>query len=53
MSKYKVTGIMHNGRRFNAIHTDNLRYALGINLWNGSVWEQFNGHWKRIKVVYN
>lgn len=53
MTKYKVTGVLTNGRRFSAIHTTNLRYALSINLYRGTVWEEVDGHWRKIREVWN
>ena len=54
MSKYKVTGKLRNGKQFSAINTDNLRYAMSINLWDGNVWEkQSNGKFKSIRRVIN
>ena len=37
MSKYKITGVDRDGKRFR-IFTDNQVHAFGINLWKGSVW---------------
>ena len=51
---YVVTGVLRTGQRFKAIHTSNLFYAYGINLWNGSVWEvESNGKRKLLKRVFN
>ena len=52
---YKVTGRYYGStRNFRPIFTSNFYYAMGINLWNGSVWSlQSNGKWKRIKQVSN
>lgn len=53
---YKVTGVLANGRRFKAIHTNNYHYAMGINLYRGSVWMKENAHgekWHLIKRVWN
>lgn len=53
--QYKVTGVLTTGRRFKAIHTTNRAYALGINLYRGSVWERpsDDAPWRRIREVYN
>lgn len=53
-TKYVITGKLVNGRRFRNQTTD-LRYALGINLWNGSVWgiRKDNGKRQRLKRVIN
>lgn len=45
---YVVTGRLVTGQRFRPIRTDNQRHALGINLFNGSVWLVRDG--KRILV---
>lgn len=50
---YVVTGTLVSGQRFPAIHTNNPRHALGINLYRGSVWEIVNGKRKLLKRVYN
>jgi len=53
-SKYKVTGKLYGSERwFRAIRTDSFRYAMGINLWRGSVWEWTGKKWKLIKRVHN
>jgi hypothetical protein len=43
-----VTGILTNGKRFEAMHIKNVYHAFGINLWKGSVWLLRDG--KRILV---
>ena len=59
MSKYttdfKVTGVLVNGKRFPAIHTNSAMYAFGINLYRGTVWEwdHDEGKWRKVKEVYN
>ena len=53
MPDYKVTGTLRNGQRFKAIHTKNFSYAMGINLWKGSVYQKSAGKWVRIKEVWN
>jgi len=40
MAKYKVTGKLTNGKRFKSIFSDNYNYVMGINLWDGTVWEK-------------
>lgn len=50
--RYAVTGIDRNGKRF-SLRYSNIRTALGINLWRGSVWEVTNGKRRLIKRVYN
>lgn len=52
--KYKVTGVLVNGKRFKAIHTTNYWQAAGINLYRGTMWESRNdGPWVIIKRVRN
>ena len=53
-ASFVVTGKLVNGRRFRKTHTNGL-YALGINLWNGSVWgvRKDNGKRQRLKRVVN
>ncbi len=51
--EYKVTGVLVNGSRFKAIHTDNIIHALGINLYRGTVWGKVNGKWTVVRRTYN
>jgi len=37
-SKYKVTGVTTDGRRFKPKIYSHPHWAFGINLWKGSVW---------------
>lgn len=53
MAKYKVTGVLFSGKRFKAIHTDSLMHAMGINLYNGTVWQRIGRHWRVLKTVRN
>jgi hypothetical protein len=56
MSKtYVITGTLRNGKRFKPIETSNKMHAMGINLWNGSVFEKDTATGKRklIKRVVN
>lgn len=53
MENYIVTGVTIYGKRFRAIHTNNIRHAMGINLYRGSVWLEVNGKRTLIKRVYN
>lgn len=52
-SKFVVTGVLVNGRRFSPIRTSNPMIADSINLYRGSVWEIINGKRKLIKRVWN
>lgn len=49
---YVVTGLDVRGRRFR-MFTSNYMYAMSINLWRGSVWEQKEGKRKLLKRVRN
>jgi|TARA_A100000172_G_C2975611_1_gene87527 hypothetical protein len=50
---YKITGKDVRGKRFK-IYTTSRIHALGINLYQGTVWiEKENGKWKPIKRVNN
>ena len=52
-TKYIVTGLDINGRRFKRIYESPM-YAFGINLWNGSVWGLLeSGKRKLLKRVTN
>lgn len=52
-TNYKVTGILTNGKRFKAIHTNSPRHAAGINLYRGTVWANDAGTWRIIQRVWN
>ena len=49
---YHVTGTDARGKRFKIV-TPSYMHAMGINVYNGSVWEVRNGKRKRIKRVFN
>lgn len=54
---YVVTGVTKDGKRFRKQYSDSF-WALGINLWRGSVWKQTIESpgiikRKRIKSVWN
>ena len=51
-SKYKITGVDRNGKRFR-LFTSSYMHAMGINLWSGSVWMRSEPHqkWRLIKRV--
>ena len=54
MSKYKITGVDRDGKRFR-IFTNNRIHMIGINVWNGSKWE-YNEETQRYKLltrIYN
>jgi len=52
-TKYVVTGVLANGKRFKPMYFDRLIWAFSINLWRGSVWEEVNGKRRLIRRVYN
>ncbi len=51
--EYVITGYYSNStKRFKRITTKDLKYAMSINLWKGSVWAIMKaGNWKLIKRV--
>lgn len=52
-ASYHVTGITRDNKRFKLIY-NSLSYALGINLYRGSVWEvDEKGKRKLIRRVFN
>ena len=51
-TKYIVTGVDTGGKRFKLVYSD-LFWAMGINLWRGSVWKEINGKRTLLKRVYN
>lgn len=51
--RYIVTGLLYNSnKRFRSIY-NSYAFAMGINLWRGSVWHEVNGKRKLIKRIYN
>ena len=53
MTRFKVTGVTRDGRRFKAIHTNNGIHATSINLWRGTVWERVGSKWTVLYRVFN
>jgi hypothetical protein len=50
---YVITGVDRAGKRFRKV-TDNLAYALGHNVWNGTLWQvDDKGKKTRIHKWYN
>lgn len=52
---YHVTGVTtggKNGKRFKIV-TSNPHYALGINLWRGSLWQVRDGKRTLLRRVWN
>jgi len=54
-TRYIITGTLKNGKRFKPMVTSNKMHAMGINLWNGAVYEENTetGKRKLIKRVNN
>ena len=52
MTRFKITGTDREGKRFK-IGTDNAQYALGINVYRGSLWQNIEGTYRLIKRYYN
>lgn len=51
--KFVVTGVDTSGRRFRLTYREP-QWALGINLWRGSVWAVMpNGRRRLVRRVYN
>lgn len=50
--KYHVTGVTVYGKRFKIV-TENPHYALGINLYRGSMWLVRNGKRRLVRQVSN
>lgn len=52
--RYEVTGVLYRSNtRFKKVFT-NLRWALCINLWRGTVWAVHeDGKRKKIRTVWN
>jgi len=50
---WKVTGVDCDGRRFRIV-TSSAVYAMGINVWCGTVWRlDARGTWRVFRRVYN
>jgi len=49
--EYHITGLIYNTKRRFSMITHDYQYAMGINLWRGSVWEIVKGKRKLIKRV--
>ena len=49
---YEVTGVDRSGRRFKQAYKSKF-FAMGVNLWRGSVWHVRDGKRKLIKRVTN
>lgn len=50
MTKYIITGILKNGKRFKPITTNTPQH---YNIWQGSIWELVKGKRKLIKRILN
>jgi hypothetical protein len=51
-ARYVVIGKLVNGKRFRDVYS-NPRHALGINLYNGRIWQVVDGKRKLVKEVFN
>lgn len=49
---YCATGILRNGKRFQAIRSPLWAYINGLNLFNGSKWLERNGKRYRIQRIF-
>ena len=52
MTRFKITGTDRSGKRFK-IETDIAGFALGINAYRGSLWENIDGTYRLVKRYYN
>jgi hypothetical protein len=52
IKRYVITGTKKDGKRFR-MHSTDLSYAMGINLWKGAVWEVSDSGRKLLKRVSN
>jgi len=52
MTRFKITGTDRSGKRFK-IETDLAQFALGINAYRGSLWENIDGTYKLVRRYYN
>ena len=50
---YLITGKYYRSKKKFRLITNFISYALGINLWNGRVWQIRNRKRKLIKTVVN
>lgn len=49
---YVITGVDCAGRRFTR-HTDNPHYAMGFNVWRGTLWQVRGGKRRRVHRWWN
>ena len=52
MARFKITGTDRSGKRFK-IETDIAQFALGINAYRGSLWENIDGTYRLVRRYYN
>ena len=52
MTRFKIIGTDRSGKRFK-IETDIAQFALGINAYRGSLWENIDGTYKLVRRYYN
>lgn len=50
MSKYVITGVDRNNKRFAPIRTNTPQH---YNIWRGTLWEIVDGKRKRVLIYYN
>jgi hypothetical protein len=50
--EYKVTGVDRSGKRFRIL-TNNAIHAMGINVWQGTLWVRRGGRWRVVRRYYN
>lgn len=50
-TKYMITGVDKDGKRFSPIHTNTPQH---YNIWRGTIWEKLeDGTRKKIKEIFN
>lgn len=51
-AEWKVTGVTTDGKRFRRLFTDG-KWAIGINLYRGTVWCKINETWRVVYRIWN
>lgn len=51
MEQFKITGTDRNGKRFK-IESSNAFYIACVNVYKGSLWQNYNGKWKLEKRYF-
>ena len=51
--RYILTGVLYQSKKRFRLTTENPRYALGVNLWRGSLWQEREGKRTLLRRVSN